>query len=970
MKKMTLQSFVEYISRYENKIAYRYLIDGNVREKTYRQITAESRNIASWLTKNNIHGKHIAIIGAASVDWIAAYLGITMCGNVAVPLDRMLPSSEICTLLGMGDVEYMFLSSEFEKNTDEYMNSSALLKECIPFSSDKFSEMKKTAYVPLPEPEENDLAELIFTSGTTGTSKGVMLSHKNITSNAWGIRQYGFNIPSPASAMSVLPIHHTFELTVNNLGILFVGETICINDSLENILKNMQIFKPNVMLVVPMMADLFARKINDALSDPVQKRKFDTGLGICKGLKKVGINAERQIFSQIHKKFGGNLQKLIVGGAPLRDEVAETLQMTGLEVYQGYGMTETAPVISTNSPLMGNKIGSVGKLMPDTELRIKDEEIQVKSPSVMLGYYKNQQATKETFDEGWLKTGDLGYIDEEGYLFITGRKKNLIILDNGKNIYPEELEEHLNAISCIKDSMVYEHKGKICAMVQLVSSSEKETAKEEIRKLNADMPTYKKINGITFRVKDFPKTTTMKIKRKEVMKEIELKEKKQNEYRPPRNETEKRICNVFEQVLSKTEIGITDDFFEEGGDSLGALEAAAELGIYAQEIYDYSTPEKLAAALTSTSKYTEEKIENINELIEETYSDKKSEPPKHVLLTGATGYLGAHILRELLKNKVTVVCLVRNPKKLESALKFYFPHDSALMKYHTVTGDIEKENLGLDDKVYRKLCSFADTVIHTAANVHHTGHYEDFERSNVLGTQNVIAFCEASGAFLHHTSTASVSGAGTVKQTNPKAVFTEKVLDVGQRYEENVYIHSKYKAEEKVILARKNGLRANIYRIGNLTWRFRDGLFQRNSEDNGFVRRCRGLMKVGVYCDELDIFPIDFTPVDLCANAYVRLVMNGDVNQIYHMLNPNMFYIKNLRKKLRCALVSKQSFEKKLIEKMPDKDVAVLSFYSAIAAASNNIEINCDFTVSKLKELGFKWPKIKLGYLKYLLKIK
>ncbi len=969
MNRMTLQELVNHISEYDSKIAYKYLDNGEIRTKTYRQLTDDSKSIASYFAKKGINGCHIAILGRASVDWISVYLGITISGNVAVPLDKMLPSEEICTLMNMGDVEMLFASAEYSEKFSEYMKNCPELKECISFSDDTFSEMKKTEAVKLPQIEEDTLSELIFTSGTTGTSKGVMLSHKNLASNAWNIRWYQFNDPSPASAMSVLPIHHTFELTVNNLAILVVGETICINDSLENIIKNIQLFRPSVMLIVPMMADLFAKKINDALADPAQKKKFETGLSICRMLHKINVNGEYKIFSAIHKKFGGKLRKLIVGGAPLRDEVAETLQSVGFEVYQGYGMTETAPVISTNSKAHGNRIGSVGQIIPETEVRIKDGEIQVKGPSVMLGYYKNPEATAEAFDGDWLRSGDLGRIDEDGFLYITGRKKNLIILDNGKNIYPEELEEYLNAIPCVKESMVYERKGKICAMLQLNASSEKDKAREEIRRLNANMPTYKKINGVTFRVKDFPKTTTMKIKRNEVMKEIELSEEKHSEYKAPQNEQQKRICTVFETVLGKSIIGITDDFFEEGGDSLKALEAAAELGIQAQEIYDYSTPEKLSASLNDTTKFVSEKVENINSIISETYSENKSAAPKHVLLTGATGYLGSHILRELLLHKMNVVCLARNPAKLESILKFYFPRDYKLMKYQALIGDIEKEHLGLEDKTYKKLCSYVDTVIHTAANVHHTGHYEDFERSNVLGTQHVIDFCKDSGAFLHHTSTASVSGAGTVKQTDPQAIFSESVLDIGQHYQENVYIHSKYRAEEKVILARQDGLRTNIYRIGNLTWRFKDGLFQKNSDDNGFVRRCRGLMKVGVYCSELDVFPIDFTPVDLCASAYVKLVLNGKENQIYHMLNPNMFYIKELKNKLRCALVPKQVFEKRVLEKMPDKDVAVLSFYSAIASASDNIEINCDHTVRSLKELGFKWPKIKLGYLKYLLKI-
>ncbi|MGN0649637.1 MAG: AMP-binding protein [Oscillospiraceae bacterium] len=970
MEKMTMKDFVGYIAQYGDKTAYRYLINGEVAEKSYRQLAEDCTAVASWLAQNGVFGQHIAVMGSASYEWITAYLGVTMSANIAVPLDKMLPTEEICNLIRMGDVSMMFISPEFEANIGEYKNSSDDLSEIISFADKRFAEIKAAAPVQLPDTDENSLAELIFTSGTTGTGKGVMLTHKNLISNVRAIKEAGINKQSPAVAMSVLPIHHTFELTVNNLAILYTGETICINDSLENIIKNMQLFKPTIMLVVPMMADLFAKKIKDALNDPVQRKKFEAGLGLCRGLKKVGLNAERQIFAAIHKKFGGRLNILLVGGAPLRDETAELLSMIGLNVYQGYGMTETAPVISTNSPVFGNKIGSVGRLVQDTEVRIKDGEIQVKSPSVMAGYYKNPEATAQAFDEGWLKTGDLGYLDDDGILYITGRKKNLIILDNGKNVYPEELEEQLNSIPCIKEAMVYQHKGKICAMLQLVSSTEKEAAKDAVRALNAKMPTYKKISGITFRVSDFPKTTTLKIKRGEVMQEILASEQKRSEYHPPRTDAQRQICEVFERVLGKTGIGITDDFFESGGDSLCVLEAAAELGIQAQDIYDYSTPLKLADSISRASQADEDRVENINALIEQTISAQKSDRPKKVLLTGATGYLGAHILRELLKNRIEVVCLVRNPQKPEAVLKYYFPSEYQLMRYDVVAGNIERENLGLDEQTYEKLCGEIDAVIHTAANVHHTGKYEDFERANVIGTQNVIAFCARSGAFLHHTSTASVSGAGTVRQENPNSVFTEKVLDIGQHYTENVYIRSKYRAEEKVILARKNGLRANIYRIGNLTWRFKDGVFQRNSDDNGFLSRCRGIMKIGAYCSELDVFPIDLTPVDLCAAAYVKLVISGDENQIYHLFNPNMIYIRNIRKRLRCALVPKQIFEKRMLEKMADKDVAVLSFYSMIASSSENIETTCGITENKLKELGFVWPKIKLGYLKYMLKIK
>lgn len=961
--------FIECISKYGDKIAYKYLYEGDVVELTYKELVDRAKRIASFFIKNGFKDKHIAILGSTSVDWVETYFGILLSSNVAVPLDKMLPTNDICNLLRLGEVDMAFLSEEYANHIPTYKQEAPDVKEFISFSSDEFKALFSTEICEIKEQDENALAELIFTSGTTGVSKGVMLSQKNIITNALEAYKEFISDKPNLVTLSVLPIHHTFELTVNHLALMSGGSCVCINDKLENIIQNMQVFKPNTMMIVPMMAELFYRKIEEGTKDPATKRKFNFGLKLCKFLKLFGGNPERKIFKQIHEKFGGNVDLMIVGGAALRDEVVNGMERIGIELRQGYGLTENSPIVSVNSKLRGSRLGSVGQVMSNTKVRIEDGEIQISGPSVTLGYYKNEEATKELITEdGWLKTGDLGHVDKDGFLFITGRKKNLIILDNGKNIYPEELEEHIYLIEGVKDAMVYDFKGKICAMIQPMQGANKRAIEEGIKAMNAELPTYKKVSGVNFRLKDFPKTTTMKIKRRDVMKELEMAELEKKEYVAPTTDLEKQICSTFEQVLSTSPIGLTDDFFENGGDSLGALEVATILGIQAQEIYDYTTPEALAKNIISNSQTTDERVAGINDMIAKS-TTVKANSPKNVLLTGATGFLGSHILAELVKRDVNVTCLVRDKKKLESVLSYYFPKDYTSFKYSVVSGNIESDHLGIAADEYAALTKSIDTVVHVAANVHHTGHYEDFERTNVNGTENVIKFCEESGAVMHHTSTASVSGAGTVKQQNPDIVFTEKILDIGQSYEQNVYIHSKYKAEEKVLLARERGLKASIYRIGNLTWRNSDGVFQKNADDNGFVSRCKGLIKVGAYTTDLDQFPIDFTPVDMCADAYVRLVMNGDMNEIYHMINPNMSTITDLKSKLNVKAVSKEEFEKIIMSKMPDKDVAVLSFYCKIASVSQNIDINADFTVSKLNDLGFKWPSVSVFYLRHMLKI-
>ena len=532
-------------------------------------------------------------------------------------------------------------------------------------------------------------------------------------------------------------------------------------------------------------------------------------------------------------------------------------------------------------------------------------------------------------------------------------------------------------IDGVKDVMVYERDGKICAAFHPTDLNDTEIIdhiKTRLNEVNSELPSYKKIVAYDFIAREFPKTTTLKIKRKEARQMIdEIIKKNAAEHIPPTTAMQKKIVAAFEEVLGRTSIGIQDDFFDIGGDSLGAVETSIILDIQVQELYMYPTAELLEKHLAASQEAmaSENDSVDVNELIRQNANLDFSAEPKCILLTGATGFLGSHILRELSLKDVTIVCLVRDYFKLKRVLEYYFPKEKNRFTYVTVEGDIEKPRFGLTDEVYAKLVSEVDMVIHTAANVSHAGHYEDFERTNVIGTQNVIDFCKESGAVLQHTSTASISGAGTVEQTCPEARFDEFCLNIGQKYTQNVYIHSKYKAEELVLLARSEGLKANIFRIGNLTWRMSDGKFQMNAGDNGFVQRTRGLLKVGTYGDRLAEYPIDFTAVDECAAAYVALCFGKKVNNIYHLYNPNTYSVESLSRKLLCRIkeIAQPEFEKALRARMDDSDIAVLAFYNSIASVSKNIPISNEFTVNELQKLGFRWSKAGLRYLLYMKKI-
>ena len=973
-----LQEFVYEINKiYKDKVAYRYLVSDNIVNKTFAELARDVFAMATYFQGLGMRGDRIAIVGGTSYPWIVTFLASAVSGNVVIPIDKMLPKEEILNLIKRGGAKFIFVSEEFEPWMKEIRAIDDELKdsrEVYSFSGTTYREMLRTERKKLTKVKPDDPCLLLFTSGTTGTGKGVLISHKNIVSNINEIYRMGYDkeVGGEPVVMSVLPIYHTFELTVGNLGILYTGTTICINDKLENVVENLKRFKPSVMVVVPAIAEMIYKKIMEAAQSSKYKKKVNFAKRVDKTLGKVNIDAKRTLYKKIYEAFGGNLTTIVVGGSALRPEIATTLNSFGFHIYQGYGMTECAPLIAANYPGC-DRIGSVGKPVSYMNVKIKNEEIMLKGDGVMISYYDNPEENAQAFEGGWFKTGDLGYIDNEGFLYITGRAKNLIILDNGKNIYPEEIESYIMKIPSVKDAFVYEDTGKISALI--VPENMKENTiraiKTGIRELNEKVPAYKRVVGLSFRPSDLPKTTTLKTKRHEVMKWIkEKKEQRKAEYIAPVTAEQKRLCEAMEQVLKVNRVGIRDDFFEFGGDSLSALEFATIIGVQAQDIYEFPTVEMLEEMLLngSTDEVKEEEKVDVNTLLRKNSNLVVDSEPRYILLTGATGFLGAHILRELLNRGFKVACLVRNVDKLRPTLKAYFPKEYEHFSYKTIKGDIELEHFGLTDSEYKILANTIDMVFHVAANVHHAGHYEDFERSNVLGTQHVIDFCMDAGAILQHTSTASVNGAGTVQQSKPNAKFDEFCLDIGQNYTQNVYIHSKYKSEERVLIARDKGLKANIFRIGNLTWRRSDGMFQRNAGDNGFLERLKGFLKLRMYSNEIAEYPIDFTAVDECAEAYVLLALNHHVNNIYNLYNPNVFNLEALCKKfmLHAKRVPKEVFEKSLKEQIQDKEIMVLSFYNAIASSSKNIPMSNAYTTSELEKLGFKWSKIGLSYLKFI----
>lgn len=501
---MTISTIREILvqaeQNYGTEDAIRYKIGKDAIEaKSYTDLKRDSESFSGVLEALGVQGSHVALTGMTSYPWLVTYLGTVNSKNVCVPLDVSLPMEEMCELIDRSDAAVLVVD---EVRKDVMLAAKAKcpkLKFVISMQKKaedgealsfwQLLEKHKGAYSYEPKPE--DLATIMFTSGTTGKSKGVMLTHRNLAENATCL---DMKFPERTVLLSVLPVHHAYCLSMDILKGLSLGSIICINDSLIRMAKNIKLFRPNVILMVPLMIETMAKKLQEAAALPPEIVKREV--------------------------FGEQFHTICSGGAYMPPAMLDLFGKYGITILQGYGMTECAPVISTTVS-WNIRIGSVGQLMPNCEAKVVDEELWVRGSSVMQGYYQMPKETEETLVDGWLRTGDLGYVDEEGFVYLTGRKKNLIITKNGENVSPEELENRLSEAPIIQEVLVRENEGVIEAEIfpdaEYVEKKGVQDVRAALQELiddwNKNAPAYKKIYRLKVRETEFPKTPSKKIKR-------------------------------------------------------------------------------------------------------------------------------------------------------------------------------------------------------------------------------------------------------------------------------------------------------------------------------------------------------------------------------------------------------------------------------------------------------------------------
>lgn len=526
---------------------------------THKEFREDINALGTELIKLGLKNKRIAVISDNRYEWCVSYLSVVTGVGVIVPLDKALPENEIRNLIKRSQIEAIFYSNKYddimekliqENNTTiKYFISMDLDKETNGILSQKELIQKGKKEIKNGNKKfinakinNEEMSVMLFTSGTTAEPKAVMLSHKNICANLMDIVSV-IKVTENDRFLSFLPLHHTFECTVGFLDAIYHGASTAFCGGIRHIAEDMKDYHISAMISVPVLFETMYKKIIKTLEKQGKLEDVKKGVKITRALLKIKIDVRKKIFKEIHDTFGGKVRILVAGGAALDPETEKGFNDLGFMMYQGYGLTETSPVIAAEDD-KNRKIGSIGKAFPSLDVKIDEPnnegigELMVKGPSVMIGYYNNEEATKNVLEkDGWFHTEDLAKMDKDGYLYVSGRKKYMIVLKNGKNIYPEEIETLINKIEGVKESIVYgrpEDDGdfKICAKIvydeerclEVYNEQDEKKIQEliwqEVKKINKTMPVYKYVKEITLMKENLIKTTTQKIKRHEEISKI------------------------------------------------------------------------------------------------------------------------------------------------------------------------------------------------------------------------------------------------------------------------------------------------------------------------------------------------------------------------------------------------------------------------------------------------------------------
>lgn len=941
---------------------------------SYRELNQKANQIAWMLRGKGI--KQNSIVGLLlkrSPEMFYGILGILKAGGAYMPIDSTFPRKRVKYILENSCCD-LLLTNDF------LIGNTTWQGEIVNFSAAGVEEISNPPQINTPD----DLAYVIYTSGSTGKPKGVMIEHHSIVNTVnWRINHYRFNAQDVL--LQIPP--YNFDSSVEDIfSFLSAGATIVVIDQDRRLelmyVKELIILnKVSHFLATPLLYNAMLDEIAD-------------GLG---SLSSVTVAGENFHLNLVKKHF----QKL-----------------PQVKLYNEYGPTENS-VCSTvyqfapddEEILIGKPISNCRCYVLNNDLNLQPigtpGELYLGGTGLARGYIDNPQLTAEKFifvpeiNERLYKTGDLARWTPKGHLQFIERIDNQVKI-RGFRIEPGEIEFHLLKHPAIKEAVVVagEDSAKNKYLCAYAVSAQRPAIADLKEFLAKNLPDYM-IPAYFIFLDKLPLSPNGKIDKKALP--LPANNPAVN-YEPPENEVEAKLVAMWQEVLGITKIGTGDNFFEIGGDSLAVIRIltmsySEHWDLSVQDFYKYSNIKELAALIARRQD------ERLNpepqdcpkvipapglKMFEERMTDSiKFTTPrtlKNILLTGATGFFGIHILFELLQMKdIRIYTLVRglDQDKAESRLyqlvKFYFPQmDLQLLNrmVAVVNGDITDKRFGLPEADYMQLRQTIDTVIHAAACVKHYGDYEEFRKINVLGVQNIVQFSR--DKYLIHISTTSIAGDYT-KQKQPNLYFNENSLDIGQNHGKNCYVKTKFAAEQLVSQYMKDGLNTTVIRVGNLTGRYADGLFQINIQENKFYQILKSMIELSIIPKSLAKVSADFTPVDLCSEAVIRLLKTQESSgKTFHLINHNYIQIKNLADMLcnlgyKTDIVSDSLFYKTIQDLLDDQNSfeVLFGFIPDLEKGklnySHSVIIDSHYSVEALKQLDFNWPQVDQSYVEKVL---
>ena len=983
--KTVTQLFEEQVEKAPNNVA---IIFEN-QELTYKELNEKANSLAYILRNNYNIGKNdiVGIMVNRSLEMVISILAVLKAGGCYIPIDPEYPQDRIEYMLNNSNAKLLLTKENLKDN----INYAKI--ECVDLYIDKIYNSNKSNLENINEPE--DLIYVIYTSGSTGMPKGVMLKHKNIANFIYATMQ---------------AIDMSYKNTI--VSITTISFDIFVLESLLPLLNGLKI------VIAPEEAQTDAKIFNELC--------INNNIDI---IQTTPSRMQALLYDDAHTSFINNTKYLLIGGEPFPNNLLEKLHSIYKgKIYNMYGPTETA-VWSSIKNLTETTDINIGTPIGNTQMYILDKfklplpinvpgELYISGDGLAKGYLNNVKLTNDVFMANpfidktkMYKTGDLCKFLPNGEIEYLQRVDNQIKI-RGLRIELGEIENKIISYPGIK---------KVCVIKQTINNRDfisayytasKRINVSELRKyLSKFLPKYMIPSYFTI-LEDFPYTPNGKINKKALPlpKEI-LDSSNQNNYVSPKTDLEKKFVEIWENILNTKPIGINDNFFELGGDSILAMNLNIELKnitntISYADIFKFPTISELIKKSKNQDEnydfnYMEKNYEKYKQILNSNSKiprifDLKYNSCGNILLTGATGFLGIHILDNFLRNEKGIAyCIVReepgltSQAKLYQKLNYYFGDKYNKLigtRIIAITGNISKAGFGLNQDKIIELANNVNTVINTAARVTHYGNYSEFYNSNVRSVKNLIDFCSSFNKKLYHISTISVSGnaleSASIKQSfNKTKYFDETNLYIGQSLE-NVYVRSKFEAECLVLDAILNGLDGYIMRVGNLMPRLRDGIFQENINDNAFINRIVGFIKLGTIPDYIKDEYLEFTPVDTISNAIIKIITHPHANnKIFHLFNHNHVYINKcvkyfselnkdlkivteaeFKKYVKSALNSKKQKEilNNLINDL-DSDLHLLY--------KTDIIIKSEITKKYLSKLGFVWPKISDKYMKKFIEL-